>query len=319
MGLRLATYNLENLDDDQGSDLPLEERLPALRSALAELSADILCLQEVNAQKPPNQPRSLAALDRLVADTPYAGFHRAATTSASGDYPRDVHNLVILSRHPIQSMDQVAHRLVPPVEWKWLQGGEAAPVTFERPILYVTIDVGRPFHLLNLHLRAPLAAAVPGAKSNPTSWRSVAGWAEGYFLSALKRSGQALEARLLAETIFDRDPEAWLAVVGDLNAEEHEVPLTLLGASVEKTGNGALDGRALVALDRFVPAERRFTVRHGRGLMLDHVLVSQALARRCLGVEILNADLADEQVAARSGLLEPAGFHAPMVARFDLK
>lgn len=318
MTLRLATYNLENLDDDEDADLPLEERLPVLRSALAELAADIICLQEVNAQNPPRKPRRLAALDRLIDGTPYAGFHRAATTSESGDYPRDVHNLVVLSRHPIGSVDQVAHRFVPPADWSWLGGGEASPMYFERPILYVVIDLGRPLHLLNLHLRAPRAVAVPGQKSGPESWRSVAGWAEGYFLASMKRSAQALEARLLAERIFDEDPEAWLAVVGDLNAEEHDVPLALLQAPVDATGNGALDHRSLVPLGRFVPPERRFTVRHGRGLMLDHVLVSRALARCCAGVEILNAGLSDEVAASRAGFQDPAGFHAPTVARFAL-
>ncbi len=318
MTLRLATYNLENLDDDGDANLPLDLRLPLLRATLADLSADILCLQEVNAQKPPQQPRRLAALDRLVAGTPYAGFHRAVTKSESGDYPRDTHNLVILSRHPIRSVDQVAHRLVPPLEWPWLGGDGRAAMTFERPILHAVIDVGRPLHLLNLHLRAPRPVAVPGQKSGPSSWRSIPGWAEGYFLAAMKRSGQALEARLLVEQILDRDPGAWLAVAGDLNAEEREVPLMLLQAPVEATGNRDLDDRALIPLAPLVPPDRRFTVRHGRKLMLDHVLVSKALAERCSGVEILNADLTDELAASRAGFEDPAGFHAPMVASFDI-
>ena len=317
MSLRIATYNLENLDDEDPA-LPLEARLPVLRRALADLAADILCLQEVNAQEPPKRPRTLSALDRLLAGTPYAGFHRAITTSDGGDYPRDIHNLVILSRFPIGAVDQVAHRLVPPLRWQWLGGGEEAPMRFERPILAVTIDVGRPLHLLDLHLRAPLAVAVPGQKSGPFAWRSVAGWAEGYHLAAMKRSAQALEARLLVEDIFDREPEAWIAVVGDLNAEEHEAPLAILGASEEATGNAGLAGRALVSLAGLVPPERRFTVRHGRGLMLDHLLVSRPLAERCLGVDILNASLADERDAYAAGYSDPAGFHAPVVARFRL-
>ncbi|WP_374446759.1 endonuclease/exonuclease/phosphatase family protein [Stella sp.] len=316
MRLRIATYNLENFDDE--GPLPLDRRLPVLGRTLARLDADILCLQEVNAQEAPKRPRTLAALDRLVAGTPYAGFHRALTTSEGGDYPRDIHNLVILSRHPIRTVDQVAHRLVPPVDWRWLAGEHGEPVRFERPILAVVIDVGRPLHLLDLHLRAPLAVAVPGGKTGPFAWRSVGGWAEGYFLAAVKRQAQALEARLLIESIFDRDPEAWIVVAGDLNAEEREVPLAILAAPTDATGNPALAARSLASLAHLVPADRRFTVRHGRGLLLDHILVSQALARRCTGVEILNAELSDEADAARAGFDDPAGFHAPMVAAFEL-
>ncbi len=316
MRLRIATYNLENLDD--AGPLPLDRRLPVLRPALARLDADILCLQEVNAQEPPHRPRTLAALDRLLAGTPYAGFHRAGTTSEGGDYPRDVHNLVVLSRFPIAAIDEVAHRRVPPFDWQWLAGDRGAPQRFERPILAVTIDVGRPLHLFNLHLRAPLAVAVPGEKAGPFAWRSTAGWAEGYFLAAVKRQAQALEARLLVDDILDRDPDAWIAVVGDLNAEEREVPLAILSAPVDATGNPALAGRSLVALAGTVPPDRRFTVRHGRGLLLDHVLVSQGLARHATGVEIHNAGLTDEVDAQRAGYDDPAGFHAPMVAEFAL-
>ena len=49
---------------------------------LLRLNADILCLQEVNGQEGPGQPRTLLALESLIADTPYAGFHRASTVTA---------------------------------------------------------------------------------------------------------------------------------------------------------------------------------------------------------------------------------------------
>ena len=315
MRLRIATYNLENFDDER--PLSLEERLPVLRRYLDRLGADILCLQEVNAQEPPKRPRTLAALERLVAGTPYAGFHRAGTTSDGGDYPRDIHNLVVLSRHPIGAVEQVAHSLVPPIAWRWLDAERSQPVRFERPVLSVVIDVGQPLHLLNLHLRAPLAVAVPGGKAGPFAWKTVPAWAEGYFLAGVKRQAQALEARLLVDAILDRDRDAWIVVAGDLNAEEREVPLTILTAPLDATGNPALAGRTLARLSDRVPAERRYTVRHGRGLLLDHLLVSRPLAERCTAVEILNSGLADEVEAANAGFDDPAGFHAPMVAEFN--
>lgn len=316
MRLRIATFNLENLDDD--GPVPLDQRLPVLRRILDALDADILCLQEVNAQEPPKHARTLAALDQLLAGTRYAGFARADTTSDRGDYPRDIHNLVVVSRHPIATVDQAAHRLVPPIDWRWLGGEDSTPVRFERPILSVVIDVGRPLHLFNLHLRAPLAVAVPGGKAGPFAWKSISAWAEGYFLAAVKRQAQALEARLLIEDVLDHDPDAWIVVAGDVNAEPREVPLTLLTAPLDATGNADLAGRELEALADRVPADRRFTVRHGRRILLDHILASRSLAARCTAVEIRNESLADEVEAARRGFEDPAGFHAPIVAEFQI-
>jgi hypothetical protein len=55
--LRIATFNLENLDDTPtaaGSDREptLAERIEVLRPQLNRIRADVLCLQEVHAQEP---------------------------------------------------------------------------------------------------------------------------------------------------------------------------------------------------------------------------------------------------------------------------
>ncbi len=107
--------------------------------------------------------------------------------------------------------------------------------------MHAEIDLGDgpSLHVFNLHLRAPLAAVIPGQKSAPFEWKSVPGWAEGYYLAALKRSGQVLEERLAVDRIFDQDPDARIAVMGDFNADDHQAPLRLLCAAprTPKTGN----------------------------------------------------------------------------------
>ena len=92
----------------------------------------------------------------------------------------------------------------------------AIEARFDRSFLHAVIPLpaGRPLHVLNLHLKSPLAAAIPGQKRSALAWNSVGGWAEGFFLSALKRAGQALEVRLLVERIFDAEPDAMIAVCG---------------------------------------------------------------------------------------------------------
>ena len=68
--LRIASFNLENLDDAADADVSLETRMAVLRPQLLRLEADVLCLQEINGQRRRNgEPRRLSALDRLE-DTP---------------------------------------------------------------------------------------------------------------------------------------------------------------------------------------------------------------------------------------------------------
>jgi len=346
--VRIGSFNLESLDDETEDDravgdesggaeaAPFAARYAVLRPQLRRMAADILCLQEVHGQRDPRvagdegpkAPRRLRALDRLLDGTPYADFHRVETVNRAGSGALDVHNLAILSRYPIRAHAQVWHDFVPPPVHGYLTADPAAsPGTapaeqrWDRPILWATIGLpgGERLHVVNLHLRAPLAAAVPGQKAGAFAWRSTRGWAEGFWIAAMKRAGQALEARLLVDELFDGDPDAMIAVAGDCNAELRETALRLLCADPADTGNGALAGRALLAVEAALPADRRHTVIHGgRPVMLDHLLASRRLMGRFQGCEIHNEALGDELVAAANLPGTPESFHAPLVAEFNL-
>jgi endonuclease/exonuclease/phosphatase family metal-dependent hydrolase len=196
-----------------------------------------------------------------------------------------------------------------------------ARLDFDRPLLLVTVGLpdGAPLHLVNLHLRAPLAAPVPGQKGEEGEWRTTGGWAEGYFVAAVKRAAQALEARLLVDSILDAEPEALVAVLGDLNAGEGSTPLRLLAAETGDTGNGRLAARSLVPLERTLPQDRRFSVIHaGRPVLLDHVLVSRPLLGLFRELEIHSETLGDD-VEPDQGTAHPTeSYHAPLVAEFEL-
>jgi endonuclease/exonuclease/phosphatase family metal-dependent hydrolase len=321
---RIGTFNLENLEDGPHIDPPLAQRLPILRPQLQRMRADVLCLQEVNAQKIGSGPRTLRALDRLLEDTPYSTYHRACSHAQRGDGLLDKHNLVVLSRFPITMARQYWHDLVPPPSYP-LQTAvppelEPHSVTWDRPLLYAEIAPpgAPPLHLFNLHLRAPLAALIPGQKAAPFEWKSVPGWAEGYTLAAIKRIGQALEARLAIDQVFDQESGALVAVCGDFNADDYEAPSRLLRAEEQDTGNGELAYRSLIALERRLSPSRRFTVvHHGRPQMLDHILVSREILGWHRELEIHNEDLGDEMVAVRDVRHAPDSFHAPIVASFS--
>lgn len=314
--MRIATFNLESLD------APVGRRAEVLRPALERLAADILCLQEVNAQHVPQQrQRSFLALDTLLEGTPYAEFQRAWSTAAPGGRIADVHNLVTLSRFPIRRQRQIWHSFMPPAQLHLVTGAvtdKPVEIHFDRPMLLCEIELGGSvLHLVNLHLRATLAAPIPGQKISPFAWKSVGAWAEGYYLSGLKRTGQALELRLLLDQLLDDDPHALIAVAGDFNAEDHETPMRIIMGTSEDTGNAALAGQAMVALERAIEPGRRFSViHHGRPQMLDHILASHGLYGRFHAIEVHNEALGDEALGYAKGV-EPAGsYHAAMVADF---
>ncbi|MEK0084247.1 endonuclease/exonuclease/phosphatase family protein [Benzoatithermus flavus] len=330
MRLRLATFNLENLDDAPDLDPPLEARIAVLRPQLLRLDADVLCLQEIHGQRGPDKgPRRLLALDRLLEGTAYAGYHRVSTTSTGdhGDEPwvADLHNLVVLSRFPVAESHEVKAELVAVPTYRLTTAeppaAEAEACAWDRPLLHVTLTLpnGHPLHVINLHLRAPTAAHVPGQKAGAFAWRSTAAWAEGYFLAGIKRTAQALEARLLVDRLLDAEPEALIAVMGDCNAEERETPLRILMCETADTGNGALAARSLVPLERSLPRDRRFSVIHkGRPVMLDHILVSRQLLGHFRRFEIHNETLSDETDPATHVEYATESYHAPLVAEFAL-
>ncbi len=88
-GFRIATFNLENLGEPvpRGRTSTSASRL--LRPQLVRLRADVLCLQEMDSQRPEGGHRRLDALDALLDDTPYrisaeqARSAAAAATSAT--------------------------------------------------------------------------------------------------------------------------------------------------------------------------------------------------------------------------------------------
>ena len=207
ISLRLATFNVENLDDKPGELPLLADRIAVMRPQLTRLRADVLCLQEVNGQERTGQPRTLLALEKLIQGTPYETYHVSHTVTTGGE-AYDVRNLVVLSRFLITASQQIKNTLAPKPRYRKVTAipaeSDAEDIGWERPILYVTLDLGenRTLHLINVHLKSKIPSDISGQKINQYTWRTVAGWAEGYFISSMKRVGQALEVRILIDRIF---------------------------------------------------------------------------------------------------------------------
>ena len=308
--LRIATFNLENFDD--GPELP--RRIAALRPLLVRADADVLLLQEVHSQGDGSR-RNLSALDALLEGTRYAGYEKASSTTADGLYCHE-RNLVVVSRFAILETKQHKNTLCPAPMWRTItadpKATAAREVEWERPILYCQLDLGRVLHVVNLHLKSKLPTPIAGQMQNQRTWKTVEGWAEGYFLSSVKRVGQALEVRMLLDRIFGAEPDALVAVAGDFNAGSDDVPVRAIRGDVAETGNADLCSQMLVPCEQSVPESSRYTLLHrGRGEMIDHLLVSRVLLPWYRGAEIYNEVLPDESVCET-----PDSDHAPLVGVF---
>lgn len=324
---RIATFNLENLDntsDDRNP--PLEVRAPILRAAIKRVNADILCLQEVHGQElPDHQPgtpkRDLLALDAVLEGTQYATFERVHTVTTD-NVAYDKRNLVILSKYPVNPPKQYRNDLINKLKYRNVtaipEDSEARDVSWERPILHAEIEIPNvgTVHVINLHLKSRIATNVAGQRDG-FSWETAAGWAEGYFLSSIKRVGQALETRILIDQIFDAETQANIIVCGDFNAEPGEVPVEAIIGSVQNTNNPKLRSRVLVPCSRKVPESIRHTLfHHGKGNLLDHMLISQPLLSTFDHAEIHNETLHDESLPFNFDNKYPESDHAPFIAQF---
>jgi len=322
--MRIATFNIENFDDVPNAHPSLNTRIQIMRPQLERIRADILCLQEVNSQEQ-NGHRTLSALDALFAGTQYEAFQHRSTALTTGNTLYSEQNIVTVSRFPISAtriirddgMTRPSYRMAtaePP-------NPEARSINWERPILYsqITLPNGITMHVLNVHLKSKLPSFIPGGKINNFIWKSVSAWAEGSFISSMKRMAQAVQMRLTIDKIFDEHGEdALIAVCGDFNAKAEEVPVKTICGSVDETGNAAHAPRIMVPCERNIPESARYSLLHlGKGEMLDHVIVSRRLLGSFSHAEIHNEALPDESGAFRTDTQFPESDHAPVVAEFE--
>ena len=322
--LRIATFNLENLDDKPGEVPTLAERIAIMRPQFLRLEADVVCLQEVNGQEKTGQPRRLLALDQLLADTPYAAYNRVSTMLEDGSQVYDERNLVVLSRFPIDESHQFKHDFAPAPRYQKVTSDPPEPepkdISWERPILHAKIGLpgGEKLNVINLHLKSKLPTNIAGQKVDQYTWRSSSAWAEGFFLSSMKRVGQAMETRILIDDLFEGGEE-FIVVCGDFNADSDDVPCAAIRGDVEDTGNPALSTRVMVPCERTIPEPSRYSFLHrGRKNMLDHLMVSRPMLAHYKGAEIHNELLHDESIAFAVDKKYPESDHAPVVAEFEL-
>lgn len=329
--MRVATFNIENLDFDgdnpKPTDARFETRVKIIRPMLERMRADIVCFQEVHGQDPPpgdRGPRSLRALATLLEHTRYADFTLSSTTLKGKPDVERFRNLVVAS-HPdylVEEVTEIENTLVSPPKYALVTSDRDEPlidVKWERPTLYVRLRKGveDPLHILNVHFKSKNPTSIQGQGPTNFRWKTASGWAEGYFLSSMKRVGAALEARIFIDGIFDREEDPKIMICGDFNAEPDEVPVMAIRGRTEETGNPDLNPRVMHPVALSIAKSRRFTLyHHGKANLLDHMVVSRRLMASFRHAEIHNEMIHDESVAFATDDKYPESDHAPMVAEF---
>ncbi|HEU5475503.1 MAG TPA: endonuclease/exonuclease/phosphatase family protein [Actinophytocola sp.] len=320
--VRIATFNIENFDETApGAKPSLAERIELMRPQIVRLRADVVCFQEVHGQERAGQPRDLLALKELLKGTNLDGATLVSTRTGDGVY--NERNLVVATHLPVLAFRQLRNDLVAMPLYRRLTAvpadTAAVEIAVERPVLHVELDLaGSRLHVINVHLKSKIPTDIPGQKIDAFTWRSAESWAEGFFISSMKRMSQALEVRRLVEQILTADEAARIVVAGDFNASPDDVPVQAIRGDVENTGNGALAGRVLVPIEQTIAAPARYTLfHHGRGEMLDHLLITRNLLANYRGSEIHNELLHDESAAFAEDKKYPESDHAPVVATFE--
>ena len=311
--LSIATWNIENLSDSN-SDL-WNKRKPVLKEILDRAKTDILLLQEVH---------SIAALKELIQGTHYENHHISHTTKADGAAYAE-RNLVVLSKFNISDTKQYRNTLTDKPKWRRITADpvESDPIDigWERPILHCTLDLAgtKKINIINLHLKSFPPTDIPGQKHSTQwyKWLSHKGWAEGYYISDIKRVGQALETRVLLDQIFSSDLHALIAVGGDFNAEIGSIPFKAIVGSVQDTSNVDLRDTVLIPCEMNIPPDQRYSLlHHGKGNMIDHVIVSKEFYPHWTETKIFNELLKDESIAFATDDKFPESDHAPVIAHF---
>lgn len=305
--LRIASFNLKDFFEPRN---PTEEETVAEKVAhvareIGRARADVVALQEVGSE---------TLLAHALARAGAGSWH----VHAGPPDPRGIRNAVA-SRLPLAGV-RIHHAAALP--FPRLFSGDHEPfgarIPMRRGVVHATIDVAGlgVVHVLTLHFKSRLGAAMRDEGGAPLSDASAVGRGEAQLRSFVQRSAEALFTRRVIERLFEEDPGALLCVLGDFNDTHDALPTRIVRGA---HGQGD-DPRELVAAHVELEPARRFSVLHGGvGEQIDHVLLSRPLHRRVRRAWIANEALRDHGPHEPNGPLEPDSDHALVAVELGLE
>jgi endonuclease/exonuclease/phosphatase family metal-dependent hydrolase len=303
----LATWNLENLfrpgsrygPDDQ---ITYRAKVAALGTRIADVAPDVLAVQEVG---------DPAALDDVLKA---AGGRWQVVLSEFPD-ERGI-RVGLASRSRLADVTQVRDFPAPlaPVQ---ADDAGATLAAMGRGALSATL-ASAGVAVVTCHLKSKLLTYGPDRFAPRDEGQRARYAAYGLF----RRAAEAATVRAHVDALIGRRA---VAVLGDLNDDVTAATTQILqgppGSEVGTRGFEAPDrgdAARLWNLAPFIPEERRFTRRYrGRGELIDHVLVSQALVRAVVRVDTVGEppSIGDDPEVRFD---EPASDHALLLAEFEV-
>jgi endonuclease/exonuclease/phosphatase family metal-dependent hydrolase len=304
MALTIATFNLKNLlepsTDAQRAVLP--EKLETLARMLAACDADVVGLQEVG---------SAAVLEQVLERMPSRGGYGEPVMGTADS--RGI-ACALVSRLPLAwAHVHTAAALGFPV----FQDGDPLPfgerIPLRRGVVHVRVPASGlgEVHVLVAHFKSARPVRARDAAGEYRRSTTALGRAESSVRSQVWRAAEGLFVRSRVDDVLATQPDALVAVVGDLN----DVLESSAVGAVRSRGPGEL----FDASSAIEPARKYTTMHGGRRQQIDHVLVTEALHARVAGARILNEALREHEPLPESGDEIPTADsdHAPLVVRFE--
>lgn len=301
--MKIATYNTNFLFDEgihnhSGKDWNYTDELIAARieyfaKLVPELDADVVLLEEIAAQ---------SVIERIIAGSGIDYAYYLATPDASGvgnavlykDRGASTDSIPAISSLPVfvaGDVDTIGPRI-----WS------------RRDFVHLTTAYnGQPLHLLGIHIKSNFLMAEKTASGEDQPMESQAALADGLIRSELFRFAQAKKVREVIDGIFASEPEAYIVVGGDFNAEETNSVYRMIRGLNKKAPT------TLAATNQDISPDQRFSLLGSdRNWLVDHLLVSQNLAGSVVNAEILTDKISDVKNVAPDPTLI-ASDHAPVV------
>jgi len=308
----VVTWNVENLFRPGGDSGPRDAssyraKLEALAATIGDLNPDVLALQEVG------QPEALADL----VDELGSGW-----TSAVSEFPdgRGI-RVALLARSQLSAIEQIRGFPHPLAGIQATDDG-ATSAEMGRGALKARASVdGWKVDLVTCHLKSKLLS-FPGGRFSP---RDEGERARVGAYALYRRAAEAVTVRAAATELLDgQGQQRAVIVLGDLNDEPLAATTQILvGPPGSELGTRGFDspdqgdGQRLWNLARLIPEQRRFSrVFRGRGELIDHILVSHALATAVDRVDAPTQALPSVTTTPSDRRDEPASDHSPIVAEF---
>lgn len=280
----VATFNVENFFDSQEPHLPSDPPRPSRgeyerkRNQIVDTIVALGTPTIIGFQEVEN----VGVLEDVAAQDALFGYDYQAAL-IEGPSSRDI-DVGFLVRG----------------DWATLEGlgqYQAPESLFSRPPLMITVTV---------HTASAGDATVYAIVNHFISK------SEGEALTEPRRVMEAEWNARLVDDILIRDPDAYVVVLGDLNDYYDSAPLRAL------TEGSIPGGRLVNVADALPPAKRYSYIFQGVSQLLDHILVTPALAARQVRVDVLHVNADYPPSDPENINLHHSSDHDPLVATFGL-